>query len=95
MRNFSLILISLILTVSAFAGMVDHTPKLGEIVHYTSLQAVDEVGAPADQAAIVTRVREDGQVALHIFYPSGTFVKDNVPYSETSQPGHWHSPQKD
>lgn len=64
-------------------------PTLGRIVHYTNLGDKDGRFPPEQQAAIVTRVREDNKVALHIFYPTGAFDMDNVPYSEEYKRGHW------
>jgi hypothetical protein len=75
-------------------GMAMDLPKIGDIVYYTSVQAKDADGVSAVQAAIVTRVRPDGKAALHIFYPSGTYVKDQVPFSDISKPGHWNLPIK-
>jgi hypothetical protein len=87
---FAILVLPLIMMAEALA--VD-PPKVGEIVYYTSLQGVEDDGSPSVQPAIVTRIRSaDAQLALHIFYPSGTFVKDPVPHSETPKPGHWHLP---
>jgi hypothetical protein len=66
-------------------GMAMDLPKIGD---------KDADGVSAVQAAIVTRVRPDGKAALHIFYPSGTYVKDQVPFSDISKPGHWNLPIK-
>jgi hypothetical protein len=73
-------------------------PTVGRIVHYTNLGDKDGVYPPEQQAAIITRVRTapngalTGEVALHIFYPTGQFDMDNVPFSETYERGHWSWP---
>lgn len=69
-------------------------PTVGRIVHYTNLGDKDGKYPPEQQAAIITRVRTDYSVALHIFYPTGQFDMDNVPYSEEYQRGHWSWPPK-
>ncbi len=84
----------LLLGLLAFNVFGFEPPKVGQIVHYTSLQAVEDDGSPSIQPAIVTRIRSaDGKTALHIFYPKGSFVKDDVPYAEGGKPGCWHLPQ--
>lgn len=75
-------------------SMSEQKASLGRIVQYTSLQAKDDAGNPAVQAAIVTRVRDEDKACLTIFYPSGTFVKNEVPYSEAPAPGCWHWPAR-
>lgn len=67
-------------------------PTIGRIVHYTNLGDKDGKYPPEQQAAIVTRVRVNGNVGLHIFYPTGQFDMDNVPYSEEYQRGCWSWP---
>jgi hypothetical protein len=67
-------------------------PTVGRIVHYTNLGDKDGRYPPEQQAAIVTRVKEDGKVSLHIFYPTGQFDMDSVPFSETYERGHWSWP---
>ena len=75
-------------------------PTLGMIVHYTNLGDKDGRYPPEQQAAIITRVRtispdfsglegDVSTVCLHIFYPTGQFDMDNVPYSEDYQRAHW------
>ncbi len=66
-----------------------HRISVGRIVHYTNLGDKDGKYPPEQQAAIITRVRDDGKVALHIFYPTGAFDMDNVPYSQGYARGHW------
>jgi len=76
------------------------TPTIGRIVHYTNLGDKDGRYPPEQQAAIITRVREQAEVggvptvALHIFYPTGQFDMDNVPFSETYERGHWSWPPR-
>lgn len=67
---------------------------VGRIVHYTNLGDKDGKYPPEQQAAIVTRVRDGGLVALHIFYPTGQFDMDNVPFSESYERGHWSWPAR-
>lgn len=67
-------------------------PSVGRIVHYTSLGSADGKYPPEQQAAIITRVREDNKCCLHIFYPTGNFDQDNTPFSEAYVRGHWSWP---
>lgn len=69
------------------------TSLIGKIVHYTNLGDKDGRYLPEQQAALITRVRKDGKVALHIFYPTGQFNMDEVPFSETYERGHWSWPK--
>lgn len=69
-------------------------PTVGRIVHYTNLGDADGRYPPEQQAAIITRVVSGFEVALHIFYPTGQFDMQNVPYSETYDRGHWTWPPK-
>lgn len=78
-------------------------PTIGRIVHYTNLGDKDGRFPPEQQAALVTKVTpksepehwENGEtensysVSLHIFYPTGQFDMQNVPYSEGYARGHW------
>jgi len=70
-------------------------PTIGRIVHYTNLGDKEDRYPAEQQAAIITRVRDDGRVALHIFYPTGQFDMDNVPFSDTCERGHWSWPKRD
>lgn len=67
---------------------------IGRIVHYTSLGSADGKYPPEQQPAIITRVRDPEQktVALQVFYPTGLFLMDHVPFSETYEKGHWSWP---
>ena len=67
-------------------------PTVGRIVHYTNLG--DKDSEPEQQAAIITRVRGDGSVCLKIFYETGIFDRQDVPYSETYERGCWSWPVK-
>lgn len=84
-------------------------PTVGRIVHYTNLGDKDGKYPPEQQAAIVTKVvNADGEppvgttsdtesnykVSLHIFYPTGDFYMQDVPFSETYARGHWSWPPK-
>lgn len=81
-------------------------PTVGRIVHYTNLGDADGRYPPEQQAAIVTRVRDQldlvGEslsddellyvVDLHIFYPTGDFWMTAVPFSREYKRGHWSWP---
>lgn len=83
-------------------------PTVGRIVHYTNLGDKDGRYPPEQQAAIITKVTEleSGKgylgtneesfykVSLHIFYPTGEFNMQDVPYSEVYERGHWSWPAK-
>jgi hypothetical protein len=75
-------------------------PTIGRIVHYTSLGDKDGIYPPEQQAAIITRVRQkmtNGRgwyVQLHIFFPTGQFDMDEVPFSETYERGCWSWPPR-
>jgi hypothetical protein len=78
-------------------------PTVGRIVHYTN-HGDKERYPPEQQAAIVTGVYGDepggssitGPVRadLHIFYRTGQFDIQAVPFSETYKRGHWSWPPK-
>lgn len=70
-------------------------PTVGRIVHYTNLGDKEDRYPAEQQAAIVTRVRDEKRVALHIFYPTGQFDMDNVPFSPTYKRGHWSWPKRE
>jgi len=82
-------------------------PTVGRIVHYTNLGDKDGRYPPEQQAAIITKVVQhpaavEGTkqenccaVSLHIFYPTGQFDMQNVPYSEEYQRGHWSWPVRE
>lgn len=57
-------------------------PTIGRIVHYTNLGDRDGKYPPEIQAAIVTRVHDDGAVGLHVFYPTGEFNMDRVEFTD-------------
>jgi len=71
-------------------------PSLGRIVLYTNLGDAAGKYPPEQQPAIITRVRdaEKGIVCLHIFYPTGQFDRDDVPFSETFEKGCWSWPPR-
>ena len=73
---------------------MEQKPSIGRVVHYTNLGDKDGKYPAEQQAAMITRVREDGKVALTIFYPTGMFQMDNVPYSESYERGHWSWPPR-
>lgn len=70
------------------------TPTVGRIVHYTNLGDKDGKYPPEQQAAVVTGVNADGTVALKVFYKTGLFDIQSVPYSETYERGHWSWPPR-
>lgn len=77
-------------------------PTVGRIVHYTNLGDKDGRFPPEQQAAIITKVvpvtgkteETAYQVSLHIFYPTGEFYMQDVPFSETYERGHWSWPAR-
>lgn len=76
-------------------------PTVGRIVHYTNLGDKDGRFPPEQQAAIITKVEfgnmtnPEPKVSLHIFYPTGQFDMQNVPYSEKYERGHWTWPPRE
>jgi len=68
--------------------------SVGRIVYYTNLGDKDGRFPPEQQAAIITGVGADGDlsVSLHIFYKTGQFDMQNVPFSESYERGHWSWP---
>jgi hypothetical protein len=51
-------------------------PSVGRVVHYTNAGDRDGQVPAADQqiiAALITKVNDDGTVALTTFYPTGQF----------------------
>ena len=75
-------------------------PTIGRIVHYTNLGDADGRYPPEAQAAIVTAVNETNEpgtegpfVSLHIFYRTGDFYMNDVPFSPYPMVrGHWNWP---
>lgn len=59
-------------------------PSVGRIVHYTNLGDRDGKYPPQVIAAMVTKVNEDGSVALTTFYPTGTFNLGSVAFTESA-----------
>jgi hypothetical protein len=57
-------------------------PTVGRIVHYTNLGDRDGKYPPEVQAALITRVYSDTQVALHVFYPTGQFDMPEVLFTD-------------
>lgn len=81
-------------------------PTVGRIVHYTNLGDKDGKYPPETQAALITKVvptaasieapQEDCfTVSLHIFYATGQFDMQAVPFSETGERGHWNWPPRE
>lgn len=83
-------------------------PTVGRIVHYTNLGDSDGKYPPEQQAAIITKVVgvEDphnhkhecsevcAKVSLCIFYSTGSFFMQDVPFSATYKRGCWTWPPK-
>ena len=76
-------------------------PSLGRIVMYTNLGDSEGRYPPEDHPAIVTGVQETNEpgtpgpfVSLHIFYKTGQFDMDSVPYSPEQKRGHWRWPDR-
>lgn len=74
-------------------------PTVGRIVHYTNLGDKDGRYPPEQQAALITKVvtteKMSGAshaVSLHIFYATGQFDMQDVPFSEKYERGHWSWP---
>lgn len=59
-------------------------PTVGRIVHYTNLGDRDGKFPPEVQAALITGINQDGTVALHIFYKTGQFDMQAVPFTEAA-----------
>jgi len=77
-------------------------PTIGRIVHYTNLGDADGRYPPEAQAAIITGVHlptppdDVPFVDLHIFYRTGDFYMQRVPFSETPmERGHWNWPPRE
>lgn len=81
-------------------------PTVGRIVHYTNLGDKDGRYPPEQQAAIITKVvpavasveapQEDCfSVSLHIFYATGDFYMQDVPFSQSYERGHWTWPPRE
>ncbi len=82
-------------------------PTIGRIVHYTNLGDKDGKYPPEQQAAIITGVKPfDGDpsgldeenlfvVSLHIFYKTGQFDMQEVPFSKSYERGHWTWPPRE
>ena len=77
-------------------------PTVGRIVHYMNLGDADGRFPPETQAAIITGVDAANigepvqesryDVDLHIFYLTGQFDMQKVPFSPTAKRGHWTWP---
>lgn len=84
-------------------------PTVGRIVHYTNLGDADGKYPPEQQAAIITKVKPrdlpTGEnwnceemgfvVSLHIFYPTGQFDIQDVPFSTEYNRGQWSWPPRE
>lgn len=79
-------------------------PTVGRIVHYTSLGDADGKYPAEQQAAIITGVKKHDGVETHqedlydiwlrVFYKTGDFFMEKVPYSPEYRRGHWTWPPK-
>ncbi|KKM24861.1 hypothetical protein LCGC14_1600810 [marine sediment metagenome] len=82
-------------------------PTVGRIVHYTNLGDADGKYPSEQQAAIITKVEairppekrghdEESywHVWLHIFYITGQFDMEKVPFSPKYKRGHWTWPPR-
>jgi hypothetical protein len=69
-------------------------PTLGRVVLYVNLGDAEGRFKPEPHPAQVVGLNDDGTVALHILYRTGTFNMDAVPFSPTPKPGHWHWPPR-
>ena len=78
-------------------------PTVGRIVHYTNLGDADGKYPADQQAAIITKVKpkkvpdyvvkipeeECFIVSLHVFFGTGQFDMQDVPFSAEYKRGHW------
>lgn len=69
-------------------------PSIGRIVHYTNLGDADGKYPPTVQGAMITAVYDDGTVALKVFYRTGIFDCDHIPFSDEPERGHWNWPPR-
>ena len=76
-------------------------PTVGRVVHYTNLGDADGRYPPEPQAAIITKAVDNGlddensfDVSLHIFYTTGQFDMQKVPFSAEYKRGHWSWPPR-
>lgn len=74
--------------------MAEQKPSVGRIVHYTNLGDKDGKYPAETQAALITAVHPDNTVSLKIFYRTGIFDMDPVPFSDTPRRGHWNWPPR-
>jgi hypothetical protein len=64
-------------------------PRVGRIVHYQSIHS------PEPLAAIITAVRDGGNVNLAVFQRTGIHdPRACVPFSETPEEMHWNWPPR-
>ena len=59
------------------------------IVLYTNLGDKDDEYPPEQQPAVITRINDDDTCALTIFYPTGTFMMNDVAYCGVFKRRHW------
>lgn len=71
------------------------TPKVGNIVHYTSYGTPKGEFTSQCRAAVVTEVDSDAIVGLAILNPTGAFFNVGVPHSEKKSGGTWHWPEEE
>lgn len=57
-------------------------PTVGRIIHYTNLGDKDGKYPPAIVPSMITKVNDDGTVALKCFYTTGIFDIPSVPFTE-------------
>lgn len=73
---------------------MEQKPSIGRIVHYVNLGDRDGKYPPETQAALITKVNDDGTVDLKIFYRTGIFDRPRVAFSETPERGSWSWPPR-
>jgi len=80
-------------------------PTIGRIVHYMNLGDKDGLYPPEIQAALIVKAdpivnksdvseEKDFNVTLLIFYPTGQFWREKVPFAKEPTRGSWFWPAK-
>lgn len=73
-----------------------HPPSIGRVVHYVSYGTPGGEYTSECRAALITEVSDNigDHVGLFVANPTGLFLNRNVPYSERSEGGSWHWPER-
>jgi hypothetical protein len=70
-------------------------PTIGRMVYYKSRGSADGVYPPQDVASIITKVHEDGSVALVTFYETGMRFEPKTTQGQEGGQWDWMPYQKD